>query len=146
MNFSELYKNNRMAVERALVSMWCGEAANDSQRSYIKQLKSIIGDLFAPKNAVPVIQCMNSYVTVTKETESAAKDLVGGLWTATYPPYEHQRKSWDALLKQQTNNGKPKSIVVTTGTGSGKTECFMMPLVYDLSQHALPGEIQALFL
>ena len=57
MNFSELYKNNRTAVERALVAMWCGESANDSQKSYIKQLKSLIGDLFAPKNAVPVVQC-----------------------------------------------------------------------------------------
>jgi CRISPR/Cas system-associated endonuclease/helicase Cas3 len=38
------------------------------------------------------------------------------------------------------------SIVVTTGTGSGKTECFMMPLVYDLLQNPKANEIQALFL
>ena len=51
MNFSELYNNNRKAVERALIAMWCGESNNDSQRSYIKQMKALIGDLFAPKNA-----------------------------------------------------------------------------------------------
>ena len=146
MNFSELYKNNRSAVERALVAMWCSESTNDSQRSYIKQLKTIIGDLFAPKNAVPVVQCMNSYVPVEKNQEAEAKAVVGNLWKAPYAPYEHQYKSWDALLNQRTDDNKPKSIVVTTGTGSGKTECFMMPLVYDLSQNALPGEIQALFL
>ena len=67
MNFSELYKNNRSAVERALVAMWCGESSNESQRSYIRQMKSIIGNLFAPKNAVPVVQCMNSYIPVAKE-------------------------------------------------------------------------------
>ena len=146
MNFSELYKNNRSAVERALVAMWCGESSNESQRSYIRQMKSIIGNLFAPKNAVPVVQCMNSYIPVAKEQEEAAKALVGQLWKASYAPYEHQRKSWDVLLNQRTTDDKPKSIVVTTGTGSGKTECFMMPLVHDLSQNALPGEIQALFL
>ena len=146
MNFSELYKNNRSAVERALVAMWCGESSNESQRSYIRQMKSIIGDLFAPKNAVPVVQCMNSYIPVAKEQEDVAKALVGKLWKASYAPYEHQRKSWDVLLNQRTADNKPKSIVVTTGTGSGKTECFMMPLVHDLSQNALPGEIQALFL
>ena len=52
MNFSELYNNNRTAVERALVAMWCGESNNDSQRSYIKQMKTLIGNLFAPENAV----------------------------------------------------------------------------------------------
>lgn len=25
MNFSELYNNNRKAVERALIAMWCGD-------------------------------------------------------------------------------------------------------------------------
>ena len=52
MNFSELYNSNRKAVERALVAMWCGESNNESQRSYIKQIKALISDLFAPKNAV----------------------------------------------------------------------------------------------
>ena len=146
MNFSELYKNNRKAVERALVAMWCGESANESQRSYIRQMKTVIGDLFAPKNAVPVVQCMNSYIPVSQDKEETAKALVGGLWKAPYPPYEHQYRSWDALLNQHTEDGKPKSIVVTTGTGSGKTECFMMPLVQDLSLNSTEGAIQALFL
>ena len=146
MNFSELYNNNRTAVERALVAMWCGESTNESQRSYIKQMKTLIGELFAPKNAVPVVQCMNSYIPVAPEKAEEAKALVGKLWTATYPPYEHQSKCWDVLLNQRTSDDKPKSIVVTTGTGSGKTECFMMPLIHELTQNALPGEIQALFL
>ena len=39
-----------------------------------------------------------------------------------FAPYEHQAKSWKAL-----HDGK--SIVVTSGTGSGKTECFMYPVI-----------------
>lgn len=42
-------------------------------------------------------------------------------------PYEHQLKAWDAL----TDN-IPKSAIITSGTGSGKTECFMMPILNDL--------------
>lgn len=149
MNFSELYKNNRTSVERALVAMWCGESHNDSQRAYQKQMKKLIGELFAPKNAVPVVQCMNSYEAVHSVSAETAKLLVGGLWRFPYSPYEHQYKCWDALLNKTIEIGgeqKPMSVVVTTGTGSGKTECFMMPLVHDLKQHAMPDEIQALFL
>jgi hypothetical protein len=51
----------------------------------------------------------------------------------TYPPYQHQYDCWKALTGQ-TEDGRLKSAVVTTGTGSGKTECFMLPLVADLQQ------------
>ena len=149
MNFSELYNNNRKAVSRALTAMWCGEAHNDSQWAYVRQLRAIIGNLFAPKNAVPVVQCMNAYESVHSVSSEAAQSLVGGLWKFPYPPYEHQYKCWDALLNQKVEidgKQKPKSIVVTTGTGSGKTECFMMPLVCDLKRKYLPCTVQAIFL
>lgn len=44
--------------------------------------------------------------------------------------YEHQYKSIIDVL------GKNKNLVVTTGTGSGKTECFMIPLISDLIKEA----------
>jgi len=40
--------------------------------------------------------------------------------------YEHQFKSLEAAI------GKRKHIVATTGTGSGKTECFLFPMLYDI--------------
>ncbi|WP_444927776.1 DEAD/DEAH box helicase [Microbulbifer sp. TRSA002] len=42
-------------------------------------------------------------------------------------PYTHQLTAWNTLLDDQ-----PKSAVVTSGTGSGKTECFMIPILNDL--------------
>ena len=42
-------------------------------------------------------------------------------------PYEHQLKSWTTLASKD-----PRSLVVTSGTGSGKTECFLVPLLDDL--------------
>lgn len=47
------------------------------------------------------------------------------------PPYEHQAKALEEVLV----NGN--SIVVTTGTGSGKTECFLLPLLGKLVHEAV---------
>jgi len=44
-----------------------------------------------------------------------------------YYPYQHQHDAW-SLLSQQP----PQSLVVTSGTGSGKTECFLVPVLDDL--------------
>jgi len=60
-------------------------------------------------------------------------------------PFKHQLKSWSTVLEDK------KSLVVTSGTGSGKTECFMVPILNDLaqeyedSQSALIG-VRALFI
>ena len=118
--FAELYKNNRTAVEKTLAAMWCGEARNESQKGYINQLKMIIPEVFAPKDAMPLVQCMNSYETVYPEHEAEAKEMVGTLWQKCmpnadtyYPPYEHQYQCWKTLLKEKTPDGKNMSIVVT---------------------------------
>ncbi|XUO89063.1 DEAD/DEAH box helicase [Halomonas sp. KM072] len=61
-------------------------------------------------------------------------------------PYLHQLESWQTLLAD-----KPMSAAITTGTGSGKTECFMVPILEDLvreyeqQQRPLVG-VRALFL
>lgn len=149
MNFSELYINNKRDAERRLASLWGSEANNEGQRAHVEQLKSKIANLFAPDTAIPVVQCMNSYKSVHSVTADDAKKLVGKLWTSKFDPYEHQYQCWNTLLKENYE-GKPMSICVTTGTGSGKTECFMMPLVQDLVEynatHDVEGQIQALFL
>lgn len=45
---------------------------------------------------------------------------------STWRPFTHQLASWHSLLE------KKHSVVVTSGTGSGKTECFMVPVLDDL--------------
>ena len=125
--FAELYRRNREAVEKSLSSMWCGEARNESQAGYVAQLNQIIPEIFAPKDAMPLVQCMNNYETVYPEHEAEAEEMLGTLWKKTLPPgisykpYEHQYQCWKTLLKEKTADGKQMSIVVTTGTGSGKT-------------------------
>lgn len=150
--FAELYRRNRKAVEKTLSAMWCGEARNESQRGYVAQLNKIIPEVFAPKDAMPLVQCMNSYETIYVDHEAEAEEMLGTLWKKTLPPgitykpYEHQYQCWKTLLREKTPDGKQISIVVTTGTGSGKTECFMLPLVQDLIDHYKPETVQAIFL
>jgi len=145
MKFAELYQANRNSVERAIRAMWCGETGNESQKAYATQLRELIKNIFAPKDAVPVVQCMNSYEPVHSASVEEAKAVVGRLWKKPFAPYEHQYLSWNTLLNKEYNN-KSMSICVTTGTGSGKTECFMMPLVYDLTKAGKQDQVQALFL
>lgn len=46
-------------------------------------------------------------------------------------PYRHQLKAWTVL-----GGATPRSLMVTSGTGSGKTECFLVPLLDDLAREA----------
>jgi len=150
--FAKLYKDNRKAVVNTLTSMWCSEAKDASQDATTKELSGIIANIFTPENAQPLVQCMNNYEEVNTVTPAEAETLVGNLWRKTmpegkyYPPYEHQYQCWHTLLREKSGDGKPMSIVVKTGTGSGKTECFMLPLVRDLLDHPIDGQVQAIFL
>lgn len=52
-----------------------------------------------------------------------------------WPPYDHQVKAWHRL---STRDKKPEPALITTGTGSGKTESFMFPVLdycYQQRQH-----------
>ncbi|WP_256867814.1 DEAD/DEAH box helicase [Vibrio parahaemolyticus] len=61
-------------------------------------------------------------------------------------PYKHQLEAWRGLL-----DFHPQSQIITSGTGSGKTECFMVPVLEDLYRetqqinNSLTG-VRALFL
>jgi len=46
------------------------------------------------------------------------------------PPYQHQATS----AKLALNSGQ--SLVIMTGTGSGKTECFLLPILGKLAREA----------
>lgn len=50
----------------------------------------------------------------------------------TWPPYDHQVKAWTRL---STKNKSPEATIVTTGTGSGKTEAFLYPMLDYCFQH-----------
>ncbi len=49
------------------------------------------------------------------------------------PPFHPFRHQWQAWQRLSSKGRVPDSTIVTTGTGSGKTECFMYPVL----DHAL---------
>ena len=51
-----------------------------------------------------------------------------------FTPWQHQMRSFQRLCSPA-----PKSAIVATGTGSGKTECFMYPLLDHCLQHRERG-------
>jgi len=59
------------------------------------------------------------------------QDFFSGFKTE-FPPYHHQEEAWQRLHSSDTS----KSTLIATGTGSGKTECFLYPLLdHCLQQH-----------
>ena len=61
-------------------------------------------------------------------------------------PYQHQVDSWRLLLEAESAN----SVLVASGTGSGKTECFLLPILDSLVRERADGGhltgVRALFL
>lgn len=60
-----------------------------------------------------------------------------------FPPYLHQ---YEAFKRLSTRNNEPKPVILTTGTGSGKTESFLYPILdYCYKNLGKPG-IKAIIL
>jgi DEAD/DEAH box helicase domain-containing protein len=83
---------------------------------------------------------------VLHEELVAAMDAAEGeaRFARTRLPFTHQVQAWQVLKEQP-----PRSVVVSSGTGSGKTECFLVPILDDLTRQSLAGPltgVRALFL
>lgn len=63
--------------------------------------------------------------------------------TSKFPAYAHQLKAWQRL----SSRGKtPEATIVATGTGSGKTECFLFPILDHAMRHSSDsGTVAILF-
>ena len=135
MRFEHIFKETEENVRLALESMWVPGS---------HPLRGQIEALFdrEPLLAEPVFQSMFGWETAQDSSWRSALNptVIEKLGIGSrFDPYEHQAKSWKAL-----RDGK--SIVVTSGTGSGKTECFMYPVIGDLCEQGRTNAIQAIFL
>lgn len=147
MKFTNIYKETEENLQLSLLSLWA--PGSHPMRPIIKQLFKD-----EPLLAEPVFQStfgwessvddtwkpsLNTEVWNKLEKMREQKALQEGKKFRPFVPFKHQAESWKTL-----HNGK--SIVVTSGTGSGKTECFMYPVLSDLYEHSGENAIQALFL
>lgn len=78
--------------------------------------------------------------------DSPPAEMAGGYrFASDQRPYAHQLAVWKLL-----SDSNPRSVVISSGTGSGKTECFMVPIVDRLvrlrADVGVPVGVRALFL
>lgn len=135
MKFENVYKECDENMRLALLSLWT--PGNHKFRPAVEEMLDREELL-----AEPVFQSTFGWEPTEDESWKEALDsnVIKKLGIGEkYAPYEHQAKSWKALAQG-------KSIVVTSGTGSGKTECFMYPVLSDLSKQGHTNAIEAIFL
>lgn len=135
MKFENIYKETEENMRLALLSLWA--PGNHPMRAAINELFDR-----EPLLAEPVFQSTFGWEPTPDESWKNALNptVINKLGIGVkYPPYKHQAESWKTLAEG-------KSIVVTSGTGSGKTECFMYPVLSDLYEQGRTNAIEAIFL
>lgn len=67
------------------------------------------------------------WIHLSRPFRPAPPDVEIPLDIATpFHPFIHQYRAW---LRLSEKNSPPQNTIVTTGTGSGKTECFLLPIL-----------------
>ena len=140
LSFVHLYEQMKIDLKKSLLEQWQPKGTKFDP-NYQTQLEDIIekavSDNILVENMSPWQSAKPIYEGGTDYTNIINSAMLKFL------PYEHQVKSWDSLLSPGTTY---KSMVVTTGTGSGKTESFMVPLITELARLNQPGSLKAIFL
>src|SRR5690606_3355506 len=147
MNFKNFYHKTEKRLTDAILSLWAtGDKEMQEYFRYILNQEPIMSEAVF-QASFPWEQ---SHLTFEKTNEIFHPDFIHALdqidnedfrFPATRYPYKHQLKSWKALLQDK------KSIAVTTGTGSGKTECFMLPVLQDIYENSRKSQgVNAIFL
>ena len=152
MNYAQLYTSAKKAIVESLISLWV-PAKSDVQ----KYLQRLLTDE-EPLIAEPVFQSIfpwessnHTFAEHSSVLRLLDDNFVSALSNSaicneyTFPrerfPYKHQTSCWQGMLAS-----KPKTMVVTSGTGSGKTECFMIPVLQDIMRRNEKNAVQAIFL
>ena len=88
----------------------------------------------------PLVEPVPLYPSSDMDLSAIARELPGEyrdlarLGQMLFDPgvslYRHQRESLETVLRDR------QDLVVTTGTGSGKTECFLLPLLAELARES----------
>lgn len=140
LSFVHLYEKMKIDLKKSLLEQWQPKGTKFDP-NYQTQLEDIIektvSDNILVENMSPWQSAKPINEGGTDYTQIIKREMLKFL------PYEHQVKCWDALLSPGTTY---KSMVVTTGTGSGKTESFMVPLITELARLNQPGSLKAIFL
>lgn len=153
MNYSKFYTKAREQLINTMVNLWVRGLSKE--QDYLRQLLENEEPLLAEPVFQSIFPWESSEHTFAEHASTLRvlkPEFVEALsgnevdseqrFPEDRRPYKHQTESWKAMLGEP----KGKTIVVTSGTGSGKTECFMVPVLQDLVNQNKQGAIQAIFL
>lgn len=157
MNYKEFFTTASEAIKEATIAIWSsGEKSKAQEYRTLLEREPLMQDpLF--NVATPWESDTRKFRDFSHLFDARFIDAVAekcptkyqfpyykkGEKSSDHSPYIHQAKSWDILLNQK------KNLIIKSGTGSGKTECFMLPVLQDLMRERQKGiteGIQALFL
>lgn len=152
MNYADFYTSARRILVDSMVSLWFKGSAKEQE--YMRHIltedepllsEPVFQSIFPWEDSIETFGEHASKLKILSKTfvdalssESIDKDL---RFPQDRHPYKHQTKSWKTML-----SGAGKTIVVTSGTGSGKTECFMIPVLQDIVNRNEKDCVQAIFL
>ena len=152
MNYSSFYITAKKLLTDSLVSMWF--RGQGKEQEYMRRILSEEEPLLSEpvfQSIFPWEESKESFEEHYSKLNILSQSFVQALSSDAveeslrFPldrhPYKHQTKSWKTML-----SNKGKTIVVTSGTGSGKTECFMIPVLHDIAQRNEKDCIQAIFI
>lgn len=120
--------------------------SHEGLRRYLRELLGSDDPVGGALLQQPVLEGAHPFVTAEETMATLAgsllhADLVAALdglpadhdyrFPRTRKPFLHQTDAWRLLAKPE-----PQSVLVTSGTGSGKTECFLFPILSDLAAQA----------
>lgn len=147
MNFNNFYHKTQSRLKDSILSLWAtGDAEMQQYFSAILDKERLMAEPVF-QSAFPWEPADIPFSKTNGIFNNSFIDRIDAVKNEEYRfpkerrPYKHQVESWNALINQN------KSIAVTTGTGSGKTECFMLPVLYDIFSNCKNSTgINAIFL
>jgi DEAD/DEAH box helicase domain-containing protein len=135
MNFQEFYTKSENRLTDAILSLWAtGDKDMQDYFKYLLSQEPIMADVIF-QGTFPWEQDKLKFGETTNVFQKEFINALDSIKDQEFQfpkdrnPYKHQVKSWKKLLVDK------KSIAVTTGTGSGKTECFMLPVLQDIYEN-----------
>jgi DEAD/DEAH box helicase domain-containing protein len=147
MNFKNFYHKTHARLKDSILSLWAtGDAEMQKYFSHILEKEKIMAEPVF-QTSFPWAPADITFENTTNIFDNHFIKCLSAVKEEQYRfplgrrPYRHQITSWNNLLNHK------KSIVVTTGTGSGKTECFMLPVLYDIYKNCKNSSgVNAIFL
>jgi len=112
------------------------------RRTLLEQSGRLFGDVLIepvlPYEATVLLSEAAGSAGILSEVATIVGEALFGQYTSSGQPIRLREHQADALIHSLTlDTQRPRNVVVTSGTGSGKTEAFLLPILTRLVQESM---------